>query len=130
MGELRCVRTSSVGTDVGVNTIASIVDVGITVGGVSVDVERGIGVEVNSTTGAGAAVQAPSRKTATMSFFIAGNYMSLALPVVASQATFSFLHPAEILPRRFDGRTDEHCPSAPKTYGVAPTKLSAYKASS
>jgi hypothetical protein len=102
-GETRCVRSSGVGEG-----SAVCVTVGGIVGETTARVFVGSGIEVGSITGAGVGAQAVSRKKATtMRFFIEGNYMVFLLHVIMRST-----HPNEMY------------------YGVAPTKLGAYNASS
>jgi hypothetical protein len=108
---------------------ASIVGVGIIAGEVFV----GRAVEVDSIPGTSVAVQAARRKATMMSFFIEGNYM---LHVVArrseattkqSPLTITYSSP------NFLSKQEIASPAARNDmnlYGVAPTKLSAYNASS
>lgn len=73
-GEMRWLTISAVGVCATVGVIASIVEVGMVVGGTLV----GSGVGVDSMTGISVAVQAVRMNKETMMiFFIQGNYMSL-----------------------------------------------------
>lgn len=152
-GETRCVRSSGVeeGSAVCV-TVGGVVSTGV-VGEAPTRVFVGSGIEVGSITGACVRAQAVRKiKATTMKFFITSNYMSVH--VVAKRSTSTRVsvnsaimqHPVtqkgfgceRILlkrrllacaacstreSRRFAARNDTG-------YGVAPTKLSAYSASS
>src|SRR5215207_4134401 len=130
--ETRWFTGSSVWVGKTVEMIVCGVDVELTVGGMLV----GNGVAVDSITGTRVAVQAERRREArTMKFFIEANYMSLRgeakrqqihllLKVVPSSLRLS-------LPLRPRDRSTLSLRSArAKRYGAAPTKFSAYNASS
>jgi len=125
-GETRRVAGASVTVGVIVGTIAASVEVGMAVGG-TIAAE---GVAVDRVTGAPVVVQAVRRSKETMmNFFIMNNYMSLrARKAKQTTPRISLLSDQVAL------LTALACGASVARndmgYGVAPTKFSAYNASS
>jgi hypothetical protein len=119
MEETLSVTSSAVGEAstawVMVGAMLSTVEVGVVVAGMA-----GTGVFVDSVTGAGVDVQALRIKKMAMTFLMMKHYMSMqsfSLSILLQPCPLTGLFLALISPLR-------------RNYGVAPTKLNAYRASS